>query len=68
MRIRTTTGPGASPPPGLNKSSKGQTTPRRIGSGVLGVSVTDGCLGTPPLRALVSIMAITSSRCGSDQR
>jgi hypothetical protein len=68
MRIRITTGSGASPPPGLSKSSNGHSYRRRIGGGVLGVSVAGGCLGTRPLSPLVSIMAITSSRCGGDQR
>jgi hypothetical protein len=68
MRIRTTTGPGASPPPGRNKSSSGHSYRRGIGGGVRGVSVAGGCVGTRPLSPLVSIMEITSSRCGGDQR
>ncbi len=43
MRIRTTTGPSASPPPGLNKDSKDQQNypPRRIDADSPGVSATD---------------------------
>jgi hypothetical protein len=68
MRIRTTTGPGASPPLGLNKSSNGHNYRRRIGGGVLGVSVASGCVGTRPQSPLASIMEITSVGCGGDQR
>ena len=67
MRIRTTTGPGASPPPGLNKNSNDQTRPRRSGTGVLGVSVADRRAGMHPLPLMASIMAITSTPGRGDQ-
>jgi len=68
MRIRTTTGPGASPPPGLKNSSNDQNRPRRMGPDTLGVRVVPGHAGTRPLRPVVPVMAITSIRFEGDQR
>jgi hypothetical protein len=67
MRIRTTTDPGASPPPGLNKNSNDQARSRRSGTGVLGLSVTDRRAGMHPLPLVASIMAITSPPRRGDQ-
>jgi hypothetical protein len=67
MRIRTTTGPGASPPPGLNNSSNGQNRLQGIGRDALGVRAVRRHAGTRPLRSVVSVMAITSIRFGGDQ-
>jgi hypothetical protein len=64
MRIRTTTGPGASPPPGLNKNSNDQTNPRWIGAGALGMSPADTRVGMQPLTPMVSIIPVA---CGGDQ-
>jgi len=68
MRIRTTTGLGASPPPGLNKNSNDQATFRRIGAEALGMSLAQGSAGMQPLRPVASIMIITPVACGGDQR
>jgi hypothetical protein len=67
MRIRTTTGPGASPPPGPMNNSNDQTTPRRIGTRAPGVSLAEGHTATPPLRPMVPIMTVTPMVCGGDQ-
>jgi hypothetical protein len=67
MRIRTTTGPGASPPPGVNKNSDHQTRPGQIGTSIVGISVADGRAGMQPLQLVVSITAITSTPCGGGQ-
>jgi hypothetical protein len=68
MRIRTTTGPGASPPPGLNKNSNDQANLRRIGADALGMSPADRSAGMQPLRPVVPIMTIIPVACGGDQR
>jgi hypothetical protein len=67
MRIRTTTGPGASPPPGLSNSSNDQNHCRRIGRDALGVRAVRGHAGTRPLRPVVSVMSITAIRFEGDQ-
>ena len=67
MRIRTTTGPGASPPPGLSNSTNDLDRRRQIGRDALDVRVVRGHAGTRPLRPVVSVMAITLIRFGGDQ-
>ena len=66
MRIRTTTGPGASPPPGPMNNSNHPTTPQGIGTPAPSVSL--GHTATPPLRPIVPTMTITPVACGGDQR
>ena len=65
MRIRTTTGPGASPPSGLHKNSNGHSYRRRIDAEALGISPADRSAGMQPLRPVVAIIPVV---CGDDQR
>jgi hypothetical protein len=67
MSIRATTGPGASPPPGLNNSSNNQNHPQQISTGAPGVRIIHGCARPWPRGSLVSFMAIPSIQRGGDQ-
>jgi hypothetical protein len=67
MRIRTTTGPGASPPPGPIKNSNNPTTPQGMGTRAPGVRLAEGHPATPPLRPMMPIMMITLFAGGGDQ-
>jgi hypothetical protein len=67
MRIRTTTGPGASPPPGPMRNSDDQTTPWRMGTRAPGVSLAEGHTAAASVRLMVPIMTVTPMVCGGDQ-
>jgi hypothetical protein len=57
VRIRTTTGPGASPPPELHKSSNNQNGTRRTGTGARNGTVAHPRTGPRPLRPIVPIIS-----------
>ena len=61
MRIRRSTGPGASPLPGQNKNRKEQTRTRSrwIRAFVPGQSVCERSAGALPLISVVSIPRVT---------
>ena len=67
MRIRTTTGPSASPPPGRNKDSNDHKRLQRISTLVARASIGDGRAATLPLRSTASITAITVILSGGDR-
>jgi hypothetical protein len=61
VRIRRSTGPGASPLPGQNENRNEQTCTRsrRIRGVVPGQSVYEQSAGTPQLISIVSITVVT---------
>jgi hypothetical protein len=61
VRIRRTTGPGASPLPGQNENRNGQTRTRsqRIRAVVPGKSVCEPSAGALPLIFVASITVVT---------
>ena len=67
MRIRTTTGPNATPPPGRNKYSNNQQYPQQIATA--SATIGDRHAGPPPrsLRSVASITAITVVDGGGDR-
>ncbi len=69
MRIRTTTGPHATPPPGRNNNSNNQQRPQRIATITTGATVDNRHAGQPPLnlRSAASITAITVVPAGGDR-
>ena len=67
MRIRTTTGPNATPPPGRNKDSNNQQHPQQIATA--GATIGDRHAGPPPqsLKSVASITVITVVPAGGDR-
>ena len=57
MRIRTTTGPHATPPPDRNKYSNNQQHPQQIATA--SATIGDRHATAPPLRSVAPITAIT---------
>jgi hypothetical protein len=66
VRIRRTTGPGASPLPGRskNRNEQARRRSRRIRASVAGQSVCERHAGALPLIFVVSITVVT---CGGDR-
>jgi hypothetical protein len=60
VRIRRSTGPGASPLPGQNENRNEQTRLRQIRALVAGQSLCERSAGTRPLIFVVSITLVTS--------
>jgi hypothetical protein len=67
MRIRTTTGPNATPPPGRNKNRNNHQRPQQIATVTAGVTIGDRHAAAPPLRSVASITAITVVPGGGDR-
>jgi hypothetical protein len=67
MRIRTTTGPNATPPPGRNKNSNNQHCPQQVTTVTPGATIGDRHVAAPPLRPVASITAITVVPGGGDR-